>query len=158
MFKHYLQPLLAPDSVALVGATEREGALGRIVFRNLQAGGLRELYAVNPKHRSIFGQPCYPGLTKLPRHADLAVIATPARTVPQIIEDAGAAGTRAAVILSSGFAEMGDAGRALQEEMVAIAKRAGVRLLGPNCLGVMRTRAGGGDVNATFARTPARPG
>jgi acetyltransferase len=167
MFKHYLQPLLAPQSVALVGASEREGSLGRIVFQNLAAGGLTDLYPVNPKHRALFGRPAYPSLKKLPKPAELAVIATPARSVPQIIEDAAAAGTKAAVVLSSGFAEAGEEGRALQDEMLRAAKRGGVRLLGPNCLGVMRTQLGEGasvdatfarTLNATFARTPARPG
>src|SRR5258705_5721402 len=159
MFKHYLQPLLAPASVALVGASERPGSLGEIVFRNLAAGTgslrLRELYAVNPKHRTVAGRPSYPRLTKLPRAADLAVIATPARTVPQIIEEAGAAGIKAALVLTSGFGEAGPEGKKIQDEMLAAAKRGGVRILGPNCLGLMRTDAG---VNATFARTPAHPG
>ena len=156
MPEHYLRPLLAPSDVALVGATEREGALGNIVYRNLAAGGLRgELYAVNPKHRAIFGRRAYARLTDLPRPVDLAVVTTPARTVAQIIEDAAAAKVKAAVVLSSGFAEAGAEGRALQEGMVAAAKRGGVRLLGPNCLGIMRTDRG---LNATFARTPALPG
>jgi acetyltransferase len=156
MPNHYLRPLLAPRSVALVGATEREGALGAIVYRNLAAGELRgQLYAVNPKHRTIFGQPAYARLSQLPQPPDLAVIVTPARTVTEIIEGAGAAGVKAAVVLSSGFAETGAEGRALQEAVLAAAKRGGVRLLGPNCLGVIRTDRG---LNATFARTPALAG
>jgi acetyltransferase len=154
--QHYLSPLLAPRDVALVGATERDGALGNIVYRNLAAGGLHgELYAVNLKHRTIFGQRAYARLGELPRPPDLAVIATPARTVAQIIEDAAAAKVKAAVILSSGFAEAGAEGRALQETVLATAKRGGVRLLGPNCLGIMRTDRG---LNASFARTPALAG
>ncbi len=156
MFRHPLQPLLAPKSVALLGATERSGALGSIVYRNLAAGGLRgELYAVNPKHASVFGRRAYARLGELPQPPDLAVIATPARTVPQIIEEAGAAGVKAAVVLSSGFGEAGPDGRALQSSLAATARRCGVRVLGPNCLGVMRTDAG---LNATFARSAARPG
>jgi acetyltransferase len=130
MPEHYLRPLLAPRSVALVGATEREGALGSIVWRNLAAGTLRgALFAVNPKHREIFGQRAYGRLTELPEVPDLAVVVTPARTVPGIVADAGAASVKAAVILSSGFAEIGPPGRELQEETLAAAKRAGVRLL-----------------------------
>jgi acetyltransferase len=156
MVEHYLRPLLAPRSVALVGATEREGTLGAIVYRNLAAGGLRGgLYPVNPKHREIFGQRAYARLSELPQAPDLAVIVTPARTVPGIIEDAGAARIRAAVILTSGFGETGAEGRALQDKVLAAAKRGGVRLLGPNCIGVMRTDCG---LNATFARTPALAG
>jgi acetyltransferase len=115
------------------------------VWRNLAVGRLRgELYAVNPKHGKVFWKPAYPKLTSLPKAVDLAVIVTPARTVPQILEDAGAAGVKAAAVLSSGGADI-----------VAGAKRNGVRVLGPNCLGLMRTDVG---LDATFARTPARPG
>jgi acetyltransferase len=156
MPEHYLRPLLAPRSVALVGASEREGSLGAIVYRNLAAGGLRgELYAVNPKHRKIAGACAYARLTDLPKPADLAVIVTPARAVAQVVEEAGAAGTKAAVVLSSGFAETGAGGRVLQDAVLAAAKRRGVRLLGPNCLGIMRTDCG---LNATFARTAALDG
>src|SRR5688572_26335812 len=156
MVNHYLRPLLAPRSVALVGATEREGALGAIVWRNLAAAGVRgELYPVNPKHGAIFGKRAYARLQDVPQPPDLAVIVTPARVVERVIEDAAAAGVKAAVILTSGFGETGAEGRALQERVVAAAKRGKVRILGPNCLGVMRTDCG---LNATFARTPARPG
>src|SRR5689334_6231496 len=147
MFRHALAPLLAPKSVALVGATEREGALGRLVWQNLAAGGLRgALSAVNPRHASVFGQRCYPRIGQLPQAPELAVLVTPARTVPQILDEAGAAGVRAAVVLSSGFGETGDAGRALQAEALAAARRHGLRMIGPNCLGLMRTDAG---LNAT---------
>lgn len=153
---HYLQPLLAPRSVALVGASERAGSLGSIVWRNLAAaappGGLTP---VNSKHRSVFGCRAYARLTDLPGAPDLAVIATPARSVPRIIQEAGAAGVRSAVVLSSGFGEAGAAGLALQAQMLEAAHQHGVRILGPNCLGVMRADV---RLNATFARTPARPG
>jgi acetyltransferase len=153
---HYLRPLLAPDSVALVGATERTGALGEIVRRNLEAAGFRgSLFLVNPKHAAIGGTRAYARLTDLPQKPELAVIATPARTVPGILRDAVAAGVKAAVMLGSGFAEAGAEGAALQKEMLDAARAGGVRLLGPNCLGVMRTDVG---LNATFARGNARPG
>jgi acetyltransferase len=153
---HYLSPLLSPASVALVGASEREGSLGRIVWQNLAAGGLRgELSPVNPKHKSIFGRRCFARLGDMPAAPELAVIVTPAGTVPAILDEAGAAGVRGAVVLTSGFGETGASGRALQAEALAAARRHGLRLLGPNCLGLMRTGAG---LNATFSRTPARPG
>src|ERR1700675_4076658 len=102
MCRHALAPRLAPASVALVGATEREGALGRLVWQNLAAGGLRgALSAVNPKHAGFCGQRWYPRLGKLAQPPELAVIVTPARTVPAILEEAGAAGVRAAVVLTS---------------------------------------------------------
>lgn len=156
MFRHRLAALLAPTSVALVGATEREGALGRIVWQNLAAGGLRgSLSAVNPKYKSVFGQRCHARLRDLPAPPDLAVFVTPARTIPALIEEAGAAGIRAAVVLSSGFGETGEPGRKLQREMLAAARRRGVRILGPNCLGLMRTDTG---LNATFSPVAALPG
>ena len=156
MFRHALAPLLAPSSVALVGATEREGALGRLVWQNLAAGGLRgALTPVNPKHPQVFGQRCYARLRDLPKAPDLAVLVTPAQTIPTLLEEAGAAGVRAAVVLSSGFGETGDAGRALQAEALAAARKHGLRLLGPNCLGLMRTDAG---LNATFSPVTALPG
>jgi acetyltransferase len=156
MHQHALAPLLAPERVALVGATERAGALGRLVWQNLAAGGLRgTLSAVNPKHKQVFGQICYARLKDLPEAPELAVIVTPARSVPGILEEAGAAGVRAAVVLSSGFGEAGDEGRALQAEALAAARKHGLRLLGPNCLGLMRTDAG---LNATFSPVAALPG
>jgi len=116
LIRHYLQPLLAPRSVALVGASEREGALGNIVYRNLAADSSLELFAVNPKHRSVHGKPAYAGVTQLPKAPDVAVIAVPARVVPQVIADCGAAGIRAAVVLTSGFGEAGEQGKKLQED------------------------------------------
>lgn len=154
--RHYLQPLLAPRGVALVGATERPGALGAIVYRNLAGAGLKgPLYVVNPKHATVFGSRAYARLTELPEKPDLAVIVTPARTVPGIVRDAGAARIRGAVVLTSGFAESGADGAALQAEMLDAARKGGVRVLGPNCIGVMRTDVG---LNATFARTYAHAG
>lgn len=153
---HYLQPLLAPRSVALVGASERAGSLGRIVYQNLAAAGLKgELHAVNPGHRTIFGKPAYARVSALPQPPDLAVIVTPSHAVAQVVEDAGTAAVKAAVVLSSGFGETGADGRALQDQVLAVARRGGVRVLGPNCLGLMRTDCG---LNATFARTAALPG
>jgi acetyltransferase len=110
---------------------------------------------VNPKHRTLFGQRAYARLQELPRAPDLAVVVTPAHAVERVVEDAAAAGVKAAAILTSGFGETGAQGRALQARVLAAARRGGVRLLGPNCLGVMRTDCG---LDATFARTVARPG
>ena len=98
VLRHALAPLLAPASVALVGATEREGALGRLVWQNLAAGGLRgALSAVNPKHASVFGQRCYARLGELPQPPEAAVFVTPAATLPGLIAEAAAAGVRAGV-------------------------------------------------------------
>src|SRR5215208_1144359 len=102
MVRHYLQPLLAPRGVALVGATDREGALGSIVYRNLVAAkALGPVFAVNPKHAELFGHKAYARLGDLPDKVDLAVIVTPARTVAGILRDAGRSGIHAAVVLTS---------------------------------------------------------
>jgi acetyltransferase len=156
MSRHALAPLLSPASVALVGATEREGALGRLVWQNLAAGGLRgSLRPVNPKYSTLFGQRCYARLRDLPEPPELAVFVTPAPTLPGLIEEAGKAGVRAAVVLSSGFGEAGSVGNKLQAQMLAAARKHGLRFLGPNCLGLMRTEIG---LNATFSPVAALPG
>ncbi len=154
--KHYLTPLFEPHSVAVVGATEREGAVGSIVLKNLLAakyGG--RLFAVNPHHARVHGVPSFPSLEAVPERVNLAVVITPAATGPQVIEDAGRAGVRAAVILTAGFGETGPAGTALQQALLVNAQRHGVRLVGPNCIGIMRPEIG---LNATFARGGVQPG
>jgi acetyltransferase len=153
---HHLHSALAPASVAVIGATERRGAVGYDVFANLLAGGYRgRIDAVNPKYTSVQGRPCVASLRALPHAPDLAVVVTPARTVAALVADAGARGVPNLLVLSAGFAEIGPEGRKLQDEMVAAARRHGVRLIGPNCLGILRPSIG---LNATFARTSARPG
>ncbi len=156
MTAHYLAALLEPRSVALVGASEGPGKVGTLVLENLLGGGFHgKLYAVNPRHESVRGVPCFPSVAKLPEAVDLAVIATPAATVPGVIDECGRAGIRAAVVITAGFREAGTQGAALERELLAAARRHGVRLLGPNCLGLMRPPIG---LNATFARGQALPG
>jgi len=153
---HYLRGALAPRSIAVVGATERADALGFHVFGNIVEGGFKgEVFPVNPKHAQVRGIKCYPSLAALPSAPELAVVVTPARTVPKLIDDAGARGIRAVLVLSAGFGETGPEGKRLQELSLARARALGIRLLGPNCLGIMRPEIG---LNATFARTSARPG
>ncbi|MFN9478032.1 MAG: CoA-binding protein, partial [Betaproteobacteria bacterium] len=153
---HYLRGALVPRSVAVVGATPRAGSLGNYVFNNVLAGGFKgEVYPVNPKHGEVGGKKCYPSLAQLPAAPDLAVVVTPAHTVPDLVDEAGDRGIRSLLVLSAGFAEMGAEGKRLQELALARARARGIRLLGPNCLGIMRPEIG---LNATFARKPARPG
>jgi acetyltransferase len=156
MSDHYLAALFTPRSVAIVGATERTGALGRFVFENMRAAAfLGDVYAVNPKHTQVFGGPCFASLAKLPKIPELVVIATPAATVADILREAGERGIRAAVVLSAGFAETGADGAARAQELVAVAKRFGVRALGPNCVGILRPAIG---LNATFASSSCKAG
>lgn len=153
---HYLRGALAPRSIAVIGASERAGALGMHVFDNVLAGGFKgEIFAVNPKHALVRDHKCYPSLESLPLAPELAVVTTPPASLPRLIEQAGARGTRAVLVLSAGFAETGDEGRRLQALALTRARALGIRLFGPNCLGIMRPEIG---LNATFARTPARPG
>jgi acetyltransferase len=153
---HYLSPMFAPRSVALVGATEKPLKLGRLVLENLLQGGFRgEIFAINPKYTEVLGQPCWRSLTALEQAVDLVVVVTPVAAVEGILRDAAKLGVPAAVILTAGYAEMGEAGRQRQRELTALARELGIRLLGPNCIGLMRTSIG---LNATFAHTGAQPG
>ena len=157
---HYLQRLLAPRSVAVIGASEREGALGRFVFENMRANGFQSthegiLYPVNPKYRSVFGEKCYRSVDDLPTAPDLIVVATPADTVVDILHDAGAIGVKNAVVLSAGFSEAGKDGRNRTELVKAELARSGMRMIGPNCVGIMRPSIG---LNATFANAACKPG
>lgn len=153
---HYLEHLFSPGSIAVIGASEREGSLGQIAFHNLRSAGYAgELIAVNPKYQSVAGVPCYPSIEAIGHRVDLILVTTPALTVPTIIDQAGKAGTRSAVILSAGFGELGAEGRQLEQKVLAAAHTHALRIVGPNCLGIMRPQSG---LNATFARRMALPG
>ncbi|MCX7896620.1 MAG: bifunctional acetate--CoA ligase family protein/GNAT family N-acetyltransferase [Rhodocyclaceae bacterium] len=154
--RHYLSSLFEPRSIAIVGASERAGSIGEVLVRNLIDGGFTgQLYFVNPRHESIFGQRAYASVEQVPQRLDLAVICTRAETVPNIVESCGRAGTRNAIVISGGFAELGVRGAKLLESALASARRHHVRILGPNCLGVMRPWAG---LNATFAHGSVNAG
>lgn len=154
--RHYLTPLFEPASVAIIGGSERTDAIGTVLVANMRAAQYRgALFAVNPKHGSVQGVPCFPSIDKVPQRVDLAVIATPPETVPQLMVECGLAGVRAAVIITAGFAETGVDGARLERAVMDNARRYGVRVVGPNCLGIMRPDIG---LNATFARGNALPG
>ena len=156
MSAHYLAPLFAPRSVAVIGASVRPGSLGHAVLANLRTGGFTGgLFAVNPKYDLIDGLPCYRNLALLPQAPDLALIVTPASTVSGVLEQAARTGTKHAVVLSAGFGETGPDGHAREEEVRRTARTNGLRMIGPNCLGIMRPAIG---LNATFARGTARAG
>ncbi|HET9653602.1 MAG TPA: bifunctional acetate--CoA ligase family protein/GNAT family N-acetyltransferase, partial [Usitatibacter sp.] len=153
---HYLAPLFEPRSVALVGASERLEKVGGRVLENLIGAGYRgAMHAVNPKYRSVRGIACVPSVADLPQAVDLAVVATPAPTVPEVIARCGERGIHAAIVITAGFSEAGPAGQALERELLAAARAHNVRILGPNCLGIMRPPLG---LNATFARGNAFSG
>ena len=152
-----LDKLFQPKSVAVIGASNRPGAVGYLVMRNLLEGGFDgPIMPVNPRRQAISGVLTYPSVKELPITPDVAVVCTPPSTVPQVIEDLGAAGGRAAIVLTAGLSrEKGEDGRTLQEAMAAIAKSYDLRILGPNCLGLLVPGIG---LNASFSHLPAQPG
>jgi acetyltransferase len=144
-----LDKLFKPRSVALIGATDRAGSVGTVLLRNLRKPGFTgELLLVNPRRQTLDGLPVYPDVASLPRAPDLAVIVTPPETVPALIAALGARGTKAAVVITAGFGELGDAGRVLQQAILDAARPHLLRLIGPNCVGIMVPRIG---LDASFA-------
>ena len=151
-----LDAIFAPKSVAVIGASETPGSVGRTIVWNLLSstfGGT--IYPVNPKRPSILGIKTYPNLSAVPEIVDLIVVVTPAPTVPDIIKEAVDIGVKGAIIISAGFKETGPAGVELERQILEHARRGNMRIIGPNCLGVMNPISG---LNATFATTIARPG
>lgn len=153
---HYLERLFSPRSIAIFGASERPNAVGTRVLENLRASGFPgPLYPVNPKYERVQGLPCFPGIEEINQPVDLAVVATPAQTVPGIIRSCGEHGVRAAIVLSAGFGERPGVGAVLQRALLDEAHRYNLRLLGPNCLGLIRPSS---RMNATFSKNAAEPG
>jgi acetyl coenzyme A synthetase (ADP forming)-like protein len=153
-----LRALLAPRSVAVVGASTRSNSVGHQVLRNIVDAGFTGLvYAVNPHCDSVLGVPAVANPADLPVAVDLAVVAVPASQVPGVVAACGRRGVRGLVLLSSGFGETGPAGRDLEGEVLELARRFGMRLIGPNCLGVLNTDPQV-RLNATFAALPMQAG
>ena len=145
-----------PKNVVLFGASDKPGSVGETTLKNLLLSkDKRKVYIVHPKHEQIMDTKCYPKLSDLPEVPELAVIATGAESVPDIIEECGRLGTKAAIIISSGFKEAGEKGKEREDKIVEYARKYGMRIIGPNCLGAIRPSSG---FNATFARKGTKPG
>ncbi|APZ41767.1 bifunctional acetate--CoA ligase family protein/GNAT family N-acetyltransferase [Acidihalobacter ferrooxydans] len=154
--RHSLETFFAASSIAIIGASERPGAVGTRLLQNLiEAGYKGKLYPVNPKYTALGGLRCYVSVTQIEARIDLALIATPAATVPDVLRSCAGQDIGAAIIISAGFGEAGDKGRRLQETLLDTARRYGIRLLGPNCLGLIRPHLG---LNATFSKNQAAVG
>jgi acetyltransferase len=151
-----LEPFFNPRNVAVIGATETAGSVGRTILWNLITnpfGGT--VFPVNPKRQSVMGIKASPSIADVPAKVDLAVVVTPAETVPGVIRQCADAGVAGAIVISAGFKELGKPGIELEQRMLTEARRTKMRIIGPNCLGVMNPISG---LNATFARGIARPG
>lgn len=156
MGKSLFETLFNPKSIAIFGASESGDSVGARVFANVRASGFRGgIVPVNPRHEAVGGLPCYASIGDAPEPVDLAIIATPAATVAGILYECGAAGVRTAVVLSAGFGETGEEGRLREADLADAARRAGVRFIGPNCVGIVRPGLG---LNATFLQSVPPPG
>lgn len=152
--RHPLHALFMPKNIAIIGASEKSGSVGRALVENLRDfEGMT--HPINPNHGEVFGVRTFSNITEVPEVIDLAVIAAPATTVPEIIRECVEAKVGGAIIISAGFRECGEAGAELEREVLAEARRGKLRLIGPNCLGAMIPHAG---LNATFAPNIAKKG
>jgi len=148
--------LFVPESIAIIGATDRPGTVGRTVLSNLIESPFRsKVYPVNPSHSELLGLKAYKSIGDIPEQVDLAVVVTPALTVAHVIGECVDAGVKAAVVISAGFRERGPEGTALEQQIQQQLRRGTMRLIGPNCLGIMNPAIG---LNATFAKGTPKAG
>jgi len=153
-----VEAILRPRSVAVIGASRQRGTISGEVFHNLVAYGFQgTAVPVNARADEVQGVAAYPDVEQVPGPVDLAVVVVPAEGVLEVAAACGRKGVRALVVISAGFAELGDAGRARQDELLRICRAAGMRLVGPNCMGVLHTDPAV-RLNATFAPAPPPPG
>jgi len=153
---HYLTSLFAPQSIAVIGASEREKSGGAVILGNILNSGYKgKVFTVNPKRETVLGQATYPSVEAIGTRIDLAIITTPARTVPAIMEQCARSSVRNAVILATGFSESGNSGANLERKVLEIARNGKIRILGPNCLGIMRPDQG---LSAVYTRIAAQAG
>lgn len=150
-----IRKMFNPETIALIGATQREGSVGRSALENVLASKRRKIYPVNPKRKTVLGVECYPRIGSVPEKVDLAIIATPAQTVADHVEECGEAGVEGIIIFSAGFREVGEEGKLLEDRIAGIRARYGMRIVGPNCLGIIRPNVG---LNASFWKLNPEPG
>lgn len=149
-----IKAMFNPKTVAVIGASEEEGSVGRALIENLLLSDKRKIFPVNPNKKVILGIQTCPYIAEVPEHIDLAVVSTPAATVPGVVEECGKAGVEGVTIISAGFKETGEEGKKLEQEIIEVRKRYGMRIIGPNCIGIIRPNI---DLNASFLETrPAK--
>jgi acetyl coenzyme A synthetase (ADP forming)-like protein len=150
--------LISPSSVAVLGASNRIGSVGNAVMTNILSGGfIGRLFPVNPSSSTILGMECYSSILDIDHHVDLAIIITPSKVVPHVIEECGKKGVKTAIIISAGFKEIGEQGKVLEESIKRIAKNYGMRVVGPNCIGIINTDPKI-SLNASFTKGMPRSG
>ncbi len=155
-YPHPLDAIFHPNTVAVVGAKDTIGSVGRTLLLNLQSGSFAgKVYPVNPKREEVLGLRCYPNIKAIPEKVDLAILVTPAKTIPALVKECLEAGVSGLIIISAGFKELGDDGLKLEQEILALVRGTNLRIIGPNCLGVMNPTIG---LNASFAKGMAHPG
>ncbi len=151
-----LDKIFKPKSVAAVGASDRAGTVGYAIFDNLLNGGYKgKIYPVNPGHRTVRGKKSYASVKKITGTVELAIIAVPAKAVAGVLRDCGEAGIGGVIIISAGFRESGEEGKRLYDQIGQLARQYGIRIIGPNCLGIIAPALG---LNASFASRTALPG
>ncbi len=150
-----LKGFFSPQAIAVIGASERVDSIGNRILRNLIGAYQGKIFAVNAFRQTVQGLTAYPSIERVPSKVDLAIIATPAHTVPQIVEECGMAGVLNAVIVSAGFSECGTTGQELSRRILECKKTYGLRIIGPNSFGVIRPNT---NLYATFAEKKAFPG
>ncbi|MFX1508762.1 MAG: bifunctional acetate--CoA ligase family protein/GNAT family N-acetyltransferase [Promethearchaeota archaeon] len=151
-----LDQIFNPKSIALIGASEEEGSVGQILMRNLTMIALHEkVFPINIRHKEVMGIKTFAKVGDVPEPIDLAIIATPAKTVPGIVEECGQAGIKGIIIISAGFKEIGSEGLALEKELIELKRKYNLRIIGPNCFGIIRPSI---QLNATFAEAMPKAG
>jgi acetyltransferase len=156
MVTTYLDKIFNPKSVAVIGASDEEGSVGHALMKNfLESDFKGKVYPVNIRKTEILGLKAYQTVEQIPEPVDLAVIATPAKTVPEVVEQCGKAGIKGIIIISAGFKETGPEGKALEDKILEIKRQYDLRIIGPNCLGVIRPSI---SLNATFINTMPKNG
>lgn len=151
-----LDKIFKPKSIAVIGASTKEKSVGHSLYKNLIDSGFKGgLFPINPKIKELLGKPAFDNIKNVPSKVDLAVIILPAKLVPQVVEECGQAGVGGLLIISAGFKEAGEEGEKMVEQILATCRQYGMRMVGPNCLGIINPKLG---MNATFANRMAMPG